>query len=276
MDSPPSDSLKRRREDAVLADTLSEFGIKMFQSGLRHQNDGFMRLNEVHRIQLGKLADENLALHKQNIELTIENTYLRRKLDEAKALRTLVSMRHAEFSGGEEDDGSQPSAVPSSDDASSSLDRPSFASIVAPLQFGCQDMKRISWMFQYDAERPIETSDLNRHCPLFKTIDTVRVGDAAKANYVALVQMHQRVACVKITETLSRLVNAGVIKEGTVSVEWAKHFGADTWLDIAAVEETKPCDSQAAILRYMRGWRKRNAVVCCDGQTVRFPFQKVK
>lgn len=297
MDSAPPPSQdplasKRKRDDhagLAMAETLSEFGIKMFQSGLKHQNDGFMRLNEVHRAQLQKLMDENLTLHKHNIELMMEITYLRRKAEEAKVLDALMSMRNScgesSNSGGEDDEENHPPSAQEEEPtattttATASVDRPSFASIVAPSPpLGCsfQDLKKSAWMFQYEADRPIGASDLNKHSPLFKTTDTVRIGDGAKGVYVVLAQLHQRVACVKMTEVLQQLMASGAVREGSVAVEWAKHYGADAWLDIAAVEETKQCDSQAVILRYMRGWRKRGAVVCCDGHTIRFPFQRVK
>ena len=63
--------------------------------------------------------------------------------------------------------------------------------------------------------------------------------------------------------------------QNSLSVETTKHYGMDSWLDIADVVNAKPCDGRIVLLHYMRGWNKRRAVVCCDGQTVRFPFQRV-
>lgn len=192
---------KRKRDDCM-AEALSEFGMKMFQSGLKQQSDGFLRLNEVHQHQVQKLMDENIVLHKRNAELTTENAYLRRKVEEFKVLKTLMSMRSD--SGAEDDEAQQQSAQEGEESAT---DRPTFASIVAPDR-SLTDFRKSTWMFQYLAERPIVPGDLS---PAFKVFDTVRISED-RPLYVAVAQMHTRMAYRRMAEELLKL-SGGVIKE---------------------------------------------------------------
>jgi hypothetical protein len=71
-------------------------------------------------------------------------------------------------------------------------------------------------------------------------------------------------------------LTSSVLQQNTLSVEWAQHYGMDSWLDLAEVANADQCDGRTALLNHMRAWNKRRTVVCCDGRTVRFPFQKVK
>ncbi len=59
-------------------------------------------------------------------------------------------------------------------------------------------------------------------------------------------------------------------------MEWIRHGGVDAWLNISSVTNARPCDGQAAVLRYMRGCSKRYAMVSHDGHTALFPFQRIQ
>lgn len=289
--------LKRKLGDDMLtAEAFGDFGIKMVQVGLKQQCDGFMKLNEAHQQQQQAMRNENLSLHLRNAELAMENAYLRRKMEEAKVLRALMSMAGST----EEEDSPPPTEEQTAqeemdeNDTTTPVIRPTFASVVAPSAVAKPPAaKRWTWMFQYNADRPIHVCDLAQLYPMFRTIDSVRIGEDS-GFYVALAQLSHRTSSSRMIEELLKLSESGVVKEvcciacgfarialtscpqNSLSVELTKPYDMDSWLDMADVANAGQCEGRTALLRYMSGWNKRKAVVCCDGQTVRFPFQKVK
>ena len=215
--SPPPPPKRRHLQDDTMTDAkvFGDFGIKMLQTGLKQQYDGFIRLNEVHQQQMQKLADENVRLHRHNVELASENAYLRRKVDEAKVLKTLMSMGGA--AAEEEEDASPPSVGEEAEGNTATPNaRPTFASVVAPgasaLTDGLvADARRWSWMFLYEADQPIGATELNRLHPIFiRRVDSVRVD---RGFYVALAQLSYRASCTRMVRELLKLVEAGVVKE---------------------------------------------------------------
>jgi superfamily II DNA helicase RecQ len=75
---------KKCRRDEEHAVLFSEFG-KMFEAGLKAQNEGYRVLQEAHKKEMQGLVDENKALIRQNAELGMEVSRLKQKLDKAKA-----------------------------------------------------------------------------------------------------------------------------------------------------------------------------------------------
>jgi superfamily II DNA helicase RecQ len=70
---------------------------KMLEAGLKAQSEGYRVLQEAHKQERQELMDENKALLRHNVELGMEVSRLRQKLDKAKAaLRVALEKRGGE------------------------------------------------------------------------------------------------------------------------------------------------------------------------------------
>jgi hypothetical protein len=198
--------------------------------------------------KMQKLVDENKELFRLNVELGMEATRLKRKLDKAKgALRAELEKRDGE-----------------------------------PKQHGTSSVtKKRTWMFMYYADRRLDrdafkATQLEHSVEDMVTLQLMIDRRGEQHRYVSLIKLKCDVEYLRMANELCMLVHTGALPlTSSVALESWNPREKHEYLNIPTLENWAVGFSKSEVVRYLNAWEESNVHVWRGRDGVLFPFQQV-